>query len=200
MTTHLLLLTAPEILLKAWLDIPGKKKLHMLAYSTDSGYGEEYGARYLSPGSATDTATWSILSTIMDEEHPRLVIVNFPGVDIVAHDSDWTGYLGAMRTADSLVYLLWMKIQSDGFYKNRTAMFVSSDHGRHDNAHGGFQHHGCPCRGCRHIIGLGVGPRFRPGAVVDDPVRQTDVQSAAARLLSIHIPDRGFVDILTDRP
>jgi len=67
-------------------------------------------------------------------------------------------------------------------------MFVSSDHGRHDDAHGGFQHHGCSCEGCRHIIGLGIGPGFRKGAVVDGCVGQTDVRAAAAELLSIPLP------------
>jgi len=129
------------------LDVVGKKKLHILSYSTDPAYGEKYGATYLSPREATDTATWSLLSSAMDREHPRVVIVNLPSVDIAAHDSDWTGYLSAMRTADSLVYLLWTKIQSDDFYKNRTTMFVSSDHGRHEDAYGGFQNHGCPCEG-----------------------------------------------------
>ena len=67
-------------------------------------------------------------------------------------------------------------------------MFVSSDHGRHDDAHGGFQHHGCSCEGCRHIIGLGIGPGFLKGAVVTDHAAQTDVRAAAAELLSIPIP------------
>ncbi len=184
----------------ACYDIPGKKKLHILAYSTDSAYGEGFGATYESPASATDTATWTLLSSVMDRDHPRLVIVNLPGVDIAAHDSDWTGYLAAMRTADSLVYLLWTKIQSDPFYSGRTTMFVSSDHGRHEDAWGGFENHGCPCEGCRHIIGLGVGPGFGPGAVVSDTLRQTDVQAAAAKLLDISIPDRGARRLLTDTP
>jgi len=184
----------------ACYDIAGKKKLHMLAYSTDPKYGKEFGAVWESPEHTTDTATWKLLSSVMDRDHPRLVIVNFPSVDYNGHDSDWTGYLGAIRTADSLVYLLWNKIQSDEFYRDRTTMFVSSDHGRHEDKSGGFENHGCPCEGCRHIIGLGIGPGFRPGVVVEDPFRQTDVQAAAAELLSITIPDRGAKRLLTDTP
>ena len=99
--------------------------LYEVITSTDPSYGEAFGATYESPDEATDTATWSLLRTVMDRDHPRLVIVNFPSVDLTAHDSDWTGYLGAMRTADSIVYLLWTKIQSDPFYRGRTAMFIS---------------------------------------------------------------------------
>ncbi|HLF13717.1 MAG TPA: alkaline phosphatase [Bacteroidota bacterium] len=168
--------------------VTGKEKLRVLTYSTDGMFGEKFGARFTAPGSMSDTATWTDLKRVMDADHPRLVIVNLPSVDIAGHDSAWTGYLLALREVDSLVYLLWNRIQSDSFYRDRTTMFVSSDHGRHDDAHGGFQHHGCSCEGCRHIIGLGIGPGFRKGAVVDGCVGQTDVRAAAAELLSIPLP------------
>ena len=98
------------------------------------------------------------------------------------------------------MYLLWNKIQSDPVYNHKTTMFVSSDHGRHDDAHGGFQHHGCSCEGCRHIIGFGIGRGFLKGAVVNDKVGQVDVRAAAAELLSITIPKNDAKPILTDRP
>ncbi len=180
--------------------VPGKEKLHVLTYSTDDLFGEKFGARYHPTENMSDTATWTTLQRVMDSEHPKLVIVNLPSVDIAGHDSDWTGYLRALRTADSLVYLLWNKIQSDPVYNNKTTMFVSSDHGRHDDAHGGFQHHGCSCEGCRHIIGFGIGRGFLKGAVVNDKVGQVDVRAAAAELLSITIPKNDAKPILTDRP
>ena len=160
----------------------------MLTHSTDELFGEKFAAKYTAASNMSDTATWTALQRVMDAEHPRLVIVNLPSVDVAGHDSDWTGYLRALREADSLVYLLWTKIQSDPVYKDRTTMFVSSDHGRHDDARGGFQHHGCSCEGCRHIIGFGIGTGFAKGAVVTDRVGQVDVRAAAAELLSIPIP------------
>ena len=180
--------------------VPGKEKLHVLTWSTDELFGERFGAKYHPAAEMSDTATWTALQRVMDAEHPRLVIVNLPDVDIHGHDSDWTGYLRSIRQADSLVYLLWNKIQSDPFYRDKTTMFVSSDHGRHDDAHGGFQHHGCPCEGCRHIIGLGIGRGFERGAVVAKPVGQVDVRQAAAELLSIPLPNARPNVLLTDHP
>ncbi len=180
--------------------VPGKEKLRVLTHSTDELFGEKFGAKYTAAGDMSDTATWTALKRLMDAEHPRLVIVNFPSVDVAGHDSNWTGYLRALRGADSLVYLLWNKIQSDPVYKDKTTMFVSSDHGRHDDAHGGFQHHGCSCEGCRHIIGFGIGRGFLAGAVVADKVGQVDIRAAAAELLSIPIPKNDARPVLTDRP
>jgi hypothetical protein len=180
--------------------VTGKPKLDMLTYSTDGDFGKKFGAKSASPAHMSDTATWRLLRDVMDAEHPRLVIVNFPSVDAAGHDSDWTGYLGSIRTADSLVHLLWNAIQSDPFYRDRTTMFVSSDHGRHDDAHGGFQHHGCPCEGCRHIIGFGIGPGFLKGAEVRENAEQVDVRAALAQLLAIPVPGGGRNRILTDAP
>lgn len=180
--------------------VTGKPKLHILTHSTHDLFGEKFEGRWSSPETMTDTATWRLLREVMDSVRPRILIVNFPSVDVMGHDSSWGGYLGALRTADSLVHLLWMKIQSDPFYRDRTSMFVSSDHGRHDDAHGGFQHHGCACEGCRRIMGFGIGPGFRPGAVVADPVGQVDVFAAAARLLSLPVPPGEWKPILTADP
>lgn len=179
--------------------VPGKEKLHVLTHSTDELFGEKFGARYVPVASMTDTATWTALRRVMDADHPRLVIVNFPSVDVAGHDSNWTGYLRAIREADSLVHLLWNAIEADPVYRGKTTLFVSSDHGRHDDAHGGFQHHGCSCEGCRHIIGFGIGRGFGKGVVVNRPVGQVDVRAAAAELLSIPIPKNDAKPVLTDR-
>ena len=37
------------------------------------------------------------------------------------------------------------------FYKDKTTLIVSNDHGRHIDSKGGFQNHGDDCAGCRHI-------------------------------------------------
>jgi hypothetical protein len=180
--------------------VPGKPKLQVLTYATDTLLGEKYGAKYYAPSGMSDTATWTTLRAVMDTVRPRLVIVNFPSVDVAGHDSDWTGYLRAIRGADSLVYLLWNKIQSDPHYKDNTTLFVSSDHGRHDEAHGGFQHHGCSCEGCRHIIGFGIGRGFAKGVTITKPVGQVDIRQAAAELMAIPLPNGKTNGVLTDRP
>jgi hypothetical protein len=172
--------------------VSGKKKLHVLTHSIDSAYGERYGARFVSTDTYRDSDTWDSLVNVMDMYHPRLVVVNLPQIDARGHAGEWDNYLAAIRQADSLVALLWQKLQSDSLYSNRTTLFVTNDHGRHDDQHGGFQHHGDSCNGCRHIMLLALGPDFPAGMEVTDPRSQIDVFQTAAGILGLHVPpDRG---------
>ena len=168
--------------------VAGKKKLEMLTHSIDTAFGSAYGASFLAGSTSSDTATWTQLITAMDISHPQLILINFPSVDLNGHAKDWAGYLDALRGADSLVFLLWQKIESDSVYQQKTTMFVTNDHGRHDEAHGGFQNHGDTCESCRHIMLLGIGPGFLPGAVVDARHTQTDIAPTVGNILGFLFP------------
>lgn len=170
--------------------LSGKPKLEMLSYGIDSTLGRAYGAAFRAAATLSDTATWREIRAVMDSSHPRLMIINFPDVDLNGHAKDWAGYLGALRGADSLTYLLWNMIESDGFYRQQTTMFVTNDHGRHDAAHGGFQNHGDSCEGCRHIMLLGMGPGFQPGKVVEERCTQIDIAPTIAAILHFPFPKR----------
>jgi hypothetical protein len=168
--------------------VSGKNKLEILTHSTDSLLGSKYGASFLTTEVTSDTATWNLLLKAMDNDHPRIVIINFPEVDVSAHDSDWTGYLGALRRVDSLVWCLWEKIQSDSLYKDSTTLFVTNDHGRHDKEHGGFENHGDSCEGCRHIMLLALGPEFPKRKVIRREHSQIDIAPTIGRIMNITLP------------
>lgn len=168
--------------------VSGKNKLHVLTHSTDSSYGTRYKASFVTTEKHSDLETWTKVVEVIDRHHPRLMIINFPEVDKEGHDGNWNGYLRAVRQADSLVFLLWQKIQSDSLYKNTTTMFVTNDHGRHDEKHGGFQHHGDSCEGCRHIMLLAIGPAFVPNTVISDTTSQIDVTPTIADILGLKLP------------
>jgi hypothetical protein len=124
----------------------------------------------------------------MDTYHPRLMIVNLPDTDLRGHANDWTGYLNAITNADNLIYQLWQKIQADVFYQNNTTLFVTNDHGRHDNAHGGFINHGDDCDGCEHIMLLAIGRNVSQGIVNSDLHYQIDLGPTIGDLLGFSTP------------
>lgn len=178
--------------------VSGKPKLEMLDYSTAEELGAAYGAAFVAGATTSDTATWTSLVNVLDRDHPRLTIVNFPSVDLNGHAKDWNGYLGAIRTADSLVGLLWAKLSADSFYRGTTTLFVTNDHGRHDPAHGDFQNHGDSCEGCRHIMLLAMGPQFRAGAVIREKHAQIDIAPTVGRLLGFAVPGSEGESLLPD--
>src|SRR5258707_6359775 len=168
--------------------IAGKEKLHILTHGTDPSYGKKYAAMFKANSSGKNIDTWNNLKSVMSEFHPRAVIVNFAETDIIGHKGNWEGYLGAIREVDSLLSALWNAIQSDSVYKNTTTLFVTNDHGRHDDQHGGFKDHGDSCEGCRHIMLVALGPMFKEGAEVSGLATQVDLAPTSAGILGIDFP------------
>ncbi|MGD8306808.1 MAG: alkaline phosphatase family protein, partial [Ignavibacteria bacterium] len=118
--------------------IAGKSKLEYIKHSDYEGYGNTYGATWSGNDNHNDLSVYNLIVGAMDTDNPRLIIVNFPEVDTKGHLGVWDDYLAAIVNVDDLIYQLWMKIQTDNFYKDNTTLFITNDHGRHDDAHGGF--------------------------------------------------------------
>jgi Uncharacterized proteins of the AP superfamily len=162
--------------------VVGKLKLNILAYSTHPNYGAKYKAS-TSIGK-DDTSVVRNLKTILRQNHPRLMLVNLPSTDAAGHSGNRNQYLSAIHAADSLIYDIWQTLQADSLYRSNTTLFVTNDHGRHDNLHGGFKNHGDDCEGCRHIMLFAIGRGFPVNTVVTKRRTQCDIAPTAGELLS----------------
>ena len=179
----------------AWV-ITSKDKLHVLVDSAAA----EWTGRYVAAsncgrtgtfpsGYREDAATFQELQRIVKAHHPRLVVLNFKEPDSSGHARNWPGYLQGIRDTDEYVYRLWQLLQADPFYKDQTTLFVTNDHGRHQDGHlDGFVSHGDDCEGCRHINLFAIGPDFKKGVVENTRREQVDVPVTAAKLLGFSIP------------
>ena len=173
--------------------VGGKPKLSACAYSVDAAYGVAFGALE-DVQNATDFDTYDSLIEHLDASHPHLVMASFSQVDQKAHTGVWNDYIHQMDIVDSLAVLVWNHLQADPVYANQTYMFITADHGRHDDAHGGFQNHGDTCPGCQHVIFLALGPNVRPNFEVTNLYTQRDVCTTVGRLLGIPTPQtNGFM-------
>jgi hypothetical protein len=110
--------------------------------------------------------------------------VYLPDTDHAGHSGVWADYVAEIRQADSLINELWNIIQNDSIMAGKTTMFVTNDHGRHDDAHGGFQGHGNSCLGCRHVMMFAIGPDFKSGQRLTEPRASIrDITRTAGELL-----------------
>ena len=76
-------------------------------------------------------------------------------------------------------------LRTQYFYKDKTALFITNDHGRHsDDISDGFQSHGDNCDGCRHISLLALGTDFTPETVINRNYEQIDLAPTIATLLN----------------
>ncbi len=177
----------------AWI-VSGKAKLNICSYSTDSGYGPGYGATE-SVNFESDAAVVDAALSVLHDAHPALLAANLPAVDFAGHDGDWERYVSAIETVDSLVLEVWLALQNDGFYAGSTYLFITNDHGRHDDAHGGFREHGCSCEGCEHIMLLVVGPDVVPNHTVTHTYTLRDVCTTVGEILECPTPKSEGVEI-----
>lgn len=174
---------------KSWV-ITSKGKLKVLADCNYRGFKGRFnpsvncGTDGNGNGYREDSLTLKVALSVFTEFRPNLVLINFRDPDYTAHSGNWDNYTKAVKATDRYVFQLWKFIQTDAFYKNRTAMFVTGDHGRHLNGVGdGFAGHGDDCDGCRHIGFYAFGPDFRQKVILNTKREQIDLPVTIAAML-----------------
>lgn len=174
-------------------DIPMEKCLYSLKYveslwlqSFSHEYGPDYWPFTISEGS-NDREVLENTITYMDEHRPQLTVMYLADVDHGGHSGNWNTYTESITTADHVVHELWNELNDNAFYKGTTTMFVTNDHGRHDDNHGGFKGHGDGCDGCRHIMMMALGKGVRKGFVSDQYRTIPDVAVTAASILDVQM-------------
>ncbi len=178
----------------AWI-ITSKGKLDILANSTHKDWRNNNLARtWCGPegegyGYGNDPYTMQVVDSVIRNFHPRLMLVNLLDVDVHGHAKNWDGYIKGIRTTDQQALDLWNMIQKDSIYRDKTALFITNDHGRHCDGHkDGFVSHGGGCSCCRKISLVALGPDFQKGKVVSDPYELIDITATSAKILGLNMP------------
>ncbi|HEY0655334.1 MAG TPA: alkaline phosphatase family protein [Chryseosolibacter sp.] len=77
----------------------------------------------------------------MKKNKPRVMYFAFDETDDFAHAGEYAAYLNAANYTDRFIGELWRYVQSDDFYKNKTTLLITVDHGRGEDAES-WKHHG----------------------------------------------------------
>lgn len=149
-------------------------------------YGSDYWPTVVSIGS-TDTDVLQTALDVIENQHPQLLWIYLAEVDHAGHSGDWDTYISTIQTADEIVNTLWTTIQNDPIYKDNTTMFVTNDHGRHDDAHGGFESHGCSCNGCQQIMFLAIGPDIKENYISTTQHELADAAVTVGYILDVDL-------------
>jgi len=180
----------------AWI-ITSKDKLQILSNSSHPDWQDQWMPSWncgkkgkgRGAGYRKDKTTFHLAMKILEEDHPRLSLIAFREPDVSAHKGDMEGYVRGLKDTDSYVFKIWEFIQSDPVYQNKTALFITNDHGRHlDSVDSGFYDHGDDCDGCRHISLLLLGPDFKKGISISSAHEQIDIVPLIADLLGFTLP------------
>ena len=120
--------------------------------------------------------------------HPRAVYIAYGETDDFAHDESYDRYIDAAYRTDRMLAELWNRVQSDAFYKGRTTLLVTTDHGRGGDPAGWPSHGGSPdgvdiVTGSDQVWLAAIGPRIRSLGVLPGRWKQSQVAATALHSL-----------------
>jgi hypothetical protein len=175
-----------------WL-ITSKDKLQVLSDCKDPKWKNKYiastdcGVNGLGTGYRHDSITFQRVMSTLALRKPKVLFVNFREPDFSGHKNDWNGYIRGIQQTDSMVHEIWKFIENDPYYKEKTTMFITNDHGRHlDGVSNGYVSHGCSCEGCRRIHLWSFGPDFKQGTCLNQAAELIDVNATIGELLQLN--------------
>ena len=91
-----------------------------------------------------------------------MLYISYGETDEWAHSGKYRSYLDAARLVDKWIKDIWTFVQSDPQYKNKTALFVTTDHGRGDINKKEWTDHGSGVADAFEIWFAAMGPNISP--------------------------------------
>ncbi|WP_242921333.1 alkaline phosphatase family protein [Pontibacter liquoris] len=104
----------------------------------------------------------------LKERKPRVLYIAYGETDEFAHAGEYKHYLNAAHQFDEYVKAIWTYIQSNDRYKNKTLLFITTDHGRGDKVKSEWTSHGSQVAGAEEIWFAVLGPTIRPTGEVKE--------------------------------
>jgi hypothetical protein len=100
-----------------------EKTINALATDSYKPFGEE---------EVLDVFTHYGALNYLQTKKPKVLYISYGETDEWAHSGQYRDYLNAANMVDKWIQDIWNYVQSDPFYKNKTAIFITTDHGRGD--------------------------------------------------------------------
>ncbi len=98
-----------------------EKMINRLSKDSYKPFGEE---------ECLDVFTHYAALEYLQNKKPKVLYISYGETDEWAHSGHYKDYLDAANMVDKWINDLWNFIQSNPFYKNKTAIFITVDHGR----------------------------------------------------------------------
>lgn len=109
-------------------------------------------------GVRDDLYTFHIGFEFLKKNKPRLLALHFDGTDDSAHDGNYDAYLKYANQTDQFLKILWNYLQKEPFYRQKTTLLITCDHGRGGAKDGDWKHHGRSTDGSDQIWMAVIGP------------------------------------------
>lgn len=117
--------------------------------------------------------------------NPNVLYIAYGETDEWAHSGKYRSYLDAAHQVDAWLEQLWKLVQADPKYRNKTALLVSTDHGRGDAVKKEWTSHGKSIQGSNEIWCAVIGPSVPAKGEREEAMQlfQKQMAQTIARLL-----------------
>jgi hypothetical protein len=130
-----------------------EKAINALAKDSYKPFGEE---------EVLDVFTQYGAMEYLKNKKNRVLYISYGETDEWAHSGFYRDYLNAANMVDKWIADIWNFIQSDPFYKNKTAIFITTDHGRGDARKEEWTSHNSKIKDSYQIWMAAMGPGIKP--------------------------------------
>jgi arylsulfatase A-like enzyme len=123
----------------------------------------------------------------MEKYHPRVVYIAYGETDDFAHAGKYDNYLYSAHQTDKWIGEVWDFLQSDEQYRDKTTVFITTDHGRGNSPKEEWKSHGKIFKGSPGIWFAVMGPDTpATGEVMQSgQLYQNQVAETIARFLGL---------------
>ncbi len=105
-----------------------------------------------------DALTYHYAFDYLKRYNPKLLYIAFDETDEFAHEGKYDQYLLSANRLDGYIKNIWDWVQGDHYYKNKTTLIVTTDHGRGHEPIDYWRHHGSNVKGAEKVWIAVIGP------------------------------------------
>lgn len=136
-------------------------------------------------GEALDVLTHHAAMEHLRVRKPRVMQISYGETDVFAHEGQYRDYLNSTHQFDKWIGELWNYLQKDPQYKNKTALIITTDHGRGDKVKEKWKDHGAKTVGSEEIWLAVLAPGIPAKGEVKKPMQlqQQQVAQTIAKFL-----------------
>lgn len=121
----------------------------------------------------------------LKKNKPSVLYFSFDETDDFAHAGEYAAYLNSANKTDRFLAELWEYLQSDPFYRGKTTLVITTDHGRGPGADD-WKSHGAEVKGADEIWIALLGPKVAPTGESHDGQRyQNQVAATVAECVGL---------------
>lgn len=98
----------------------------------------------------------------LKHKRPKVLYISYAETDEWAHAGQYKDYLEAAHNFDRYIEQIWKWVQQTPEYRNKTTLFITTDHGRGDQKKEKWVSHGSGLQESGEIWFAAIGPEIKP--------------------------------------